>query len=205
MAYVGRMYQTGEQAAAAVQALLDRGFKDELIVHVSPDVMGETITPAGLIKKVDVGVEELNGSLAVVFSRGLAQGRHIVVVNAEFGTGASATSALESANPLDAGGSPQVAPRNPTPLSSLIGMPALATRRLSMLSRLFPPLTRSSWLMFGSGLSKGPTPLSSMIGLKPLTEKKKKESSFGIPLLTKPKGERSSSFGLPLLIRNKER
>lgn len=205
MACIGRMYQTGEQAAAAVQALLDRGFEEKLIAHVSPEAVGSDITPAGLIEKADVGLDKLNGSLAVVFCRGLLQGHHIVVVNAEFGRGADAESALESANPLDAGGSVMVSPRNPTPFSSLFGIPALSTRGTSMLSRLFPPLTRSGWLMFGSGLSNKATPLSSMIGMKPLTENKSKDSSFGIPLLTKPKGERNSSFGIPLLIRYKDR
>jgi hypothetical protein len=203
MACIGRLYSTEEDALKAVQALSEAGFEPGAMLHVSPDPDGEAVSP-GELREMASARGGLGGTLAIIYSRALQAGRHLVLVNAQFGFGQDAESALESANPVDPGGTESASDRAASPFSDLLGMPVLSDRGLSIFSRLFPSLTRSDFYLFGGRLRNNPTPFSNMIRLKPLTTKPMGDSSMGMPLLKRTKRPWTSSFGIPLLTRRRQ-
>ncbi|MFK7958528.1 MAG: hypothetical protein AB8B96_20720 [Lysobacterales bacterium] len=79
--------------------------------------------------------------------------------------------------------------KNPTPLSSLVGLKTVSKPKSNWKSSLGLPL-----------LSHKAAPLSSLLGLKQLTTPKRgKTTSFGFPMLSKNPTPLSSLFNIPLL------
>jgi len=194
------MYSSEHQAGEAIHALQELGYDNSAMTLLTQESLGHHITPERVADAVsDQG--ELLGSFAIAFARGLQNGHSVVIVNAPFGEGFETGRALDSAHPVDPGGPDAVTPRNPSPLSDLLGIPVLSNRGLSIWSKMFSPLARHNFSMFGSGLSNNPAPLSSMVGMKTVSTKGMGNSSMGLPLLKKQKQNWTRSFGFPLLTK----
>ncbi len=92
-------------------------------------------------------------------------------------------------------GSRTLLSRNPTPLSSMLGLKTLTTSKGPWTSSFGMPL-----------LSSNPAPLSSMIGWRPLVKTYlRKDTSFGFPLLSRNPAPLSSLFGLRVLSKRKQK
>lgn len=91
----------------------------------------------------------------------------------------------------------------PAPFSAGLGVPT-ASRRRSVLSRLFGELVSPRFALFGRGaLSSNPTPLSSLVGQPLLLQDPAPLSSkIGQPLLSPGHAPLSSKLGLPVLAHN---
>ena len=134
-----------------------------------------------------------------LITENVQRGRVAVLVKPAFGFGARAKAVLDSCNPVDVEMPEYKAPQ-PAPLSEFLGIPVLTDTKPR--ARLIP---RPSGTSFGFGLlSTNPAPLSSLLGLKVLSNGPG-NSSFGLPLLSKPKSHWTSSFGLPLLSKSQSR
>ena len=92
---VTRLYETSNQAAAAVTALKTAGFADDEINLIGPDA-GTGGALIGAIMKT--GATEDN---ARAFAEGVSKGGGLVTVYAPFGWGLKATNTLEKLKPVD--------------------------------------------------------------------------------------------------------
>ena len=132
-----------------------------------------------------------------IITENVQHGYAAVLVKPGYGFGARAKAVLDSCNPVDVELPEQKAPQ-PAPFSEFLGIPTLTDTKPRV--RLIP---RPSGTSFGFGLlSTNPAPLSSLLGLKVLSNGPD-NSSFGLPLLSRPKSNWTSSFGLPLLSKPK--
>jgi len=178
MTSIGRMYETEERARDAARRLKEDGFLEETIAVVAPG------SRAGAIPR------SVPRNQAIAYSRALAGGHWLVVVEAPFNWGQVATGHLLAAGPVNPRGVPILRPRNPAPFSNIIGFPPLSTRGRSYFSAIFPELANPrfsfSALLGMKLLSRNPTPLSSMIGLKTVSPSKGSyRPVLPFPLLTR--------------------
>ncbi len=210
MTYV-RMYETEQQALAAVEKLKEDGFPNNAILLVTPGAEGEAV------------LEFTLGSDAQALAQSLGRGRSIVLVRAAFGFGQAAINILEACGPVDTHllappmaataweerGAPlstalqwPVLKRNePAPFSDFLGIPLISSCQGSEPTMISKFSGASIELSFGYRLlSSKATPLSSLLGLDTLLGKVGTgESSFGLPLRMQNPAPLSSFFGLPLL------
>ena len=151
-----RMYSSGQAAAAAVAALKDWGFTDDMISVVGPghyasdDAVVSALAAAYVVR-----------SQARHYADSVRQGQTAVVVRAEFGKGEAAQYHLNSAGPVsreDAFREPYIdAWDDAAPFSSALrlptkaefrpfgGLPAITKRGSTLCSKLgIPELTSSS-------------------------------------------------------------
>ena len=209
MSTVVRMYDSEENARAALQALAEYEFGSTEVFHFQPDAGDPTEVVARAIDS-----ELIPTRYGKACRNALSAGHHILAVLAQFGAGQLAEELMDGFSPVNTDQLVEYAGSAQGPvLSDLIGWPTLSRRKHVMTSRV-----SRGWTLSGTiglkPLSKSATPLSSLVGLKPLTAPKSKTSSFGIPLLSR-KGtmfgmnaikredpERFDSFGIPLVSKD---
>lgn len=87
------------------------------------------------------------------------------------------------------------------PFSGAIGLKPLSSQPLSFLSRILPPLSKSSFTLGAPGLGSNAAPLSSLVGMpvKSGTSGPKWRTSMGFPLLSGNPAPLSSRLGFALL------
>ncbi len=196
MTTITRMYETEQDAMAAVDALDAAGFlADEVSI----------LTPADNDEAVEAAVRNgflRAGSLTEVCYSGLRNGRSVVSVKAQFGRGQGASNALQAGGPVDTDLIPEYVSEDAAPFSDLIGMPVLTDSRSS--SELVSSSYHALPNFFGMGLlSRRATPLSSMFGMRTLSKPKgPRKRSFGLPLLSSNPAPLSSMFRIPTLTRS---
>lgn len=178
MTSIGRMYETEEKAQDAARRLKEDGFLANTIAVVAPG------SRAGAIPR------SVPRNQAIAYSRALAAGHWLVVVEAPFNWGQVATGHLLDAGPVHPRGVPMLRPRNPTPFSNFIGFPPLSSRGRSYFSGIFPELSNPRFSfssMLGMKLlSRNAAPLSSMVGLKTVSSSKGSyRPVLPFPLLTR--------------------
>ncbi len=203
MSVNGRIYETEQQAQDVMDELKASGYGASSVL-MTPTSAGPDVSHRD-IRNYKV----LNGDVpqfqALVCAAALKEGKSVVLVDPALGFSAAAEAILEAGKPENAGGFVFMESDSPTPLSDLFSIPTLSDpdRRLTVWSRIFSPLTRHDFTMFGKGgLSSNATPLSSMIGYKTLSGNDGPwESSLGMKLLSKNSTPLSSMFGLPTLIQ----
>lgn len=207
-----RIYASETGARDADAALAAAGYGDRTVLLPSEHAGREEAAVSAAIRDGTLPERYIQ-----ICTRNLKAGRSLVAVRARYGMAAYAVEIMERGDTVDTDVLRRYLFRDPTPLSDMLRIPALAK---------FTPVTgllRSDWTLssfFGLGLlSRKAAPLSSMFGLPTLSKPKREwKSSFGLPLLSrnpaplsslfgmatlsKPKGEWKSSFGLPLLSRN---
>ena len=185
MTYV-RMYETEQQARAAIAQLKKGGFPENTMHLVTPGANGDAL------------LGYMVGSDTRVYAENLALGRSFVLVRAPFGSGQAAIDILDSCGPIE---SDLLAPAEPascweeavTPLSTAMQWQVLKQN---------DPAPFSKWMGFPL-LSKGdkPAPLSQWLGSSPLSKRQQPaplSSWMGFPLLS-PEVSLSQYFGLDLL------
>ncbi len=200
-----RIYTSQQDASEAVDRLVSDGFNGNDILLLSPTGDHEAQVAAAIAS------EHLPDSYKSSVSRSLAAGHHVVAINAPFGSSMRAGMIMDSCNPIDTDTLPSRPRNNPSPFSDFLGIPTLSHARpgaslannWSLSEKLGIPM-----------ISHKAMPLSSLFGLKGITASKSKNSSMGLPLLTRsgkpslPIGQltrsksKNSSFGLPLLSKN---
>ena len=165
-----RMYASGQSAAAAVAALRNWGFTDEMISVIGPGQFGSR--------------EAIVSGLAAAFvARGRAQhyadgvlnGQTAVVVRAEFGKGEAAQYYMNCAGPV----SREEAFREP-----FVG----TWDEAAPLSSIFRLGTKSEFRTFGGfpAVSKRGSTLCSKLGIPELTSSNQPTTeSLGMPMLLK--------------------
>lgn len=203
MSVNGRIYETEQQAQDVMDKLKASGFS-ACSVLMTPTSAGPEVTSRD-IRNYKV----LNGDVpqfqALVSAAALKEGKSVVLVDPALGYGAAADAILDAGKPENAGGFVYLESDSASPLSDLFSIPTLSDpdRRLTIWSRIFSPLTRHDFTVFGKGgLSSNATPLSSMIGYKTLSGNDRPwESSLGLKLLSDNPSPLSSMFGLPTLIQ----
>jgi hypothetical protein len=182
------MYSSQETAAAAVEALKDRGFS-EASIHVvaPPEPMATTAEDGGpsaasvLPSIIAAGVTP---SQAPIFAEGVHRGETLVVVHPLFGYAQAATTTLDEFEPIAAPlpeaepavAAAAVAYDNAAPLSSALGIPVLSS----------DPTPLSTWLNWRT---LKPDPESSTV-----LENIRKQSGDAAPL--------SDKVGMPTLSQN---
>lgn len=211
-----RIYDTEENAQAAVAALTEAGFTENS-VFLPSSFKGKLKGKQKASVEAAVQAGTLPGRNVLLYCKTLKEGRPLVSVRVPFGSGMRANAILDGSDGVDGETLQRHAPSDPAPLSSSIGIPTLSG------SRPVTILADSAWSMssmFGLRLlGKRAAPLSSLFGMKTLAAGKQgKTSSFGMALLSgkaaplssliglttvlKPKQSRKSSFGLPMLSNN---
>lgn len=199
-----RIYGSEQDGLAAQREAEEAGFERACLLA--------PVESAGREREVvqaAVDAECIAGSQLRSCMEALRRGQWVVGIYAPFGRGVEAERLLARHGPVGSVAPPPY--HNPTPFSSLFGLPMLSSAK---------PSTELALIRFVFGeprLSRNPTPLSSRIGMKPLTASKQKKSSFGLPLLSKNPAPLSSalrvkplsaarsksrSFGLRLLLDN---
>ncbi len=113
----------------------------------------------------------------------LERGRSLVAAAINFGFGQYAIDIMERCGAVDSHTLPAYYPRDPSPLSDLLGIPTLTK------AAPWTELKSSSWhlsSLVGLGLlSRKAAPLSSLFGMKTLTTRKREwRTSMGLPLLS---------------------
>ena len=223
MYMMARIYPTHEQARAAVEELVATGYRSDDIAVLekaaampapSQDDEAASAPPVGAASSEEdmanaIRIGSLLGRHADFYMRRLEAGHSLVVATPPFIESRIAESILDSHDPLPV---THEVPRKPfvplseqaTPLSDLLGMPALSRQApifsealgldfksdgLTRLSRWFPPLA-DGWTFSGtigmSTKSKNDTPLSSMLNLPLKSDRLAgKASSFGLSLKAK--------------------
>lgn len=185
MTYV-RMYETEQQARAAITKLKKGGFPENTMHLVTPGTSGDAL------------LGYMIGSDTRVYAENLARGRSFVLVRAAFGSGQAAIDILDSCGPIE---SDLLAPAQPancwedsvTPLSTALQWQVLKQN---------DPAPFSRWMGFPL-LSQGdkPAPLSKWLG-SPLLSKHHQPAPFSswmsFPLLS-PEISLSQYLGLNLL------
>lgn len=215
-----RMFETTQQAEAAVAKLRNGGFRWDTIRVVEP-AMGRE----GAV--VDAAVDD--GMIPEVYRQAcvgaLQRGRALVAIDAPFGHEQAAIDIMAEAGAVDTDMLPAYSRRDPAPLSDLLNLPVLSrsksTTQLAQKPFTFPswlglPLvTRTGQAMFG-GLSKSKKNWKYSMGLPLLTKsggpmfggltkpKRNWTSSFGLPLLSRNSAPLSSMFGMPTLTRRRD-
>ena len=196
-----RIFESAQQAEAAVSKLRAGGFRRDTIRVIEPGMGNE----AAVERAIDDGV------VAEVYRRSCVQalqrGRSLVAIDAPFGHEQDALDILAAAGAVDTEALPAYSRRDPAPFSDLLGIPVLSrSKTTTQLAQ--KPYTFGSWLGLGL-LTKNSAPLFGAVSKR----KKNWTSSMGLPLLTKSgapmfggltarKRNWTSSFGLPLLSRN---
>ena len=209
-----RFYESESQAQTAIDRLWekDHGLRKGSTAIISAETHagpreqdGEVVEPVEAAAEPAEAVAEpaLYAELPFPYRRliteNVQRGYAAVLVKPGYGFSARAKAVLNSCNPVDVEIPEYKAPQA-APLSEFLGIPVLTHTKPS--ARLIP---RPSGTSFGFGLlSTNPAPLSSLLGLKVLSNGPD-NSSFGLPLLSKPKSQWTSSFGLPLLSKPKSR
>jgi hypothetical protein len=216
-----RSYETEEQAREAYGKLMAEGFPAESAFLLTPSAEGA----ANAIRAgQDLGYR------AGFFADRLAAGRSVVIVFPPFGHAVQAAEILDSCNPVDTNlrmpsepgtygpGAPlsewlclpPLSKNNPAPLSASTGMPVLSHRKprarvgngLSVMARMFPPLTSSRFYPAGllpllfkaAAVLPIPTLIRGRGGMK---------SKIGMPLVINDPAPLSRAFGLPLLTKSR--
>ncbi|MEM6640579.1 MAG: hypothetical protein AAF610_11855 [Pseudomonadota bacterium] len=203
---VVRMYDSGENAQAALQLLTDNGMGREQVTHFSPD---SDDAAAALLRAVHQGL--LPGRYSKTCLAALEAGHHVVAAQPLFGKAARATALMDRCHPVNTDRLVEYEYSNSGPvLSNMLGLRTLSRRKHIMTSGVSRGWTFSGTLGIKT-LTKGATPLSSLLGLKTLTTPKSKSRSFGFPLLSRrgtvfgfnaikrEDPERFDSFGIPLI------
>jgi hypothetical protein len=185
---ITRMYANAATAAKAASELREEGYGDVFVVG----------PPAADTPLSAIAAQIAQGRVlladAKIYAKGVAAGHALVTVHAPFGSGAVATSILESHDPV-ASGMPEPEPvklwdeaaplssammiplllNDPDPVSKIIGIPAVTGSNCSLSETIGLPLLSNSD-MGDKGrlgmpyLSNNPTPLSSLFGLPLLKE-----------------------------------
>jgi hypothetical protein len=180
MTSIGRMYETEEKAQDAARRLREDGFLANTIAVVAPG------SRAGAIPR------SVPRDQAIAYSRALAAGQWLVVVEAPFNWGQVATGHLLDAGPVSTAGVPSVRPRNPSPFSDFIGFPTLSTRGRSYLSRIFPELASPHFAF------------SSMLGMKMVSSSRGPyRPVIPFPVLSRSSGPYRPVVPFPLLTRSR--
>lgn len=193
IAYAG-MFESGQQAQAAIQKLQERGFRADEVLLMAP-ASGQDLEV--LLKTARSG-EFITSDNTRAVSKVLSEGRWVVTVKAPLGRGRAATDALEGSGALP---STDLAPasvtsRPPRLFSEVIGMPLLTSGKSSTTL-----LTGKSNTTLMSGKSN--TTLMSGKSMTTLIDKPAPfSSSFGLPVLSTPNRPWNTSFGFPLLSNN---
>lgn len=210
-----RMYDTEERARDAVTKLKEGGFRDDLILELSP---GSAQSVASAI----VAGRRM-GHLAGFYAERVERGRSLVAIEAPFGKGQLATEIMDRCGPVDqdlrqpddpvqtkwrqaaplsaALGWPVLSRNKPSPLSYALGIPTISRKAFYLTSKLANPNFSLSSMLGLPLLSRNPAPLSSMLGL-PLLSRWAKSSSFGMKLLSNDPAPLSSALGMRTLSRN---
>ena len=192
-----RMYATEQQARDVAEKIADKGFDEDAISLITPTVGGEA-------EAVDVAIRDgfVPSDYRDVCAQALRRGRSIVAFKMPtFGSGQVLLDIMQSHGPVDTELLPQRRqPRQPAPLSDFLGIPTLTDR--APRARLLPARVDISFGM--RTLSHKAAPLSSAIGFTTKAGRPR-NSSMGLPLLSRNPAPLSSMFGLPLLTKGKRR
>ena len=212
---ITRMYANKADADAAVGDLAEHGFvgAEEVFVVAAPEAAASA-SDTGNQPIVDdiVDLIVLGRVLkhhAVEHAKKVAEGSVLVTVHAPFGSSFKATVILDRHHPVDSGVAAREFPRffydDAAPLSSLLGLPVLASDRAPVvniwnLPTILPFSTESlsAWLGY-STIFHSPAPLSSLLSFPPLSDEVAPASSaFGMPVLIDNTWSLSKILGLPL-------
>ncbi len=186
-----RMFETAEDAAAAVQELRAWGVAPDAIHRVTPDAASAPGADDPVLAAV-LQCFVLRAD-AVIYAARIRQGRSLVSVHAPLGFGLQATRILESHHPVDSGVPEEKAPLRDwdegAPLSSALWLPVLS-RGATPFSKFWslPVLVRSGRTL-GAALGLPEVGGSSA----PTTE------SLGLPMLSANPTPLSSLLRLPVL------
>lgn len=192
MTAIVRMYESEHRAREAMKKLVDADVEEAGMALVNPAAGAE----AEVVKSaVDDGrIPALYSSVCL---QALRQGRTVLSVKPPVLGGQIVKDIMDSCDPVDTGSLPAYEPRMPDPLSQFLGIPTLSNRgaRWGEVRRFRP--------LFGQGIIPWKRPWTTSFGIPLLTKPKRSwTSSFGLPLLSKPKrGPWKSSFGFPMLTK----
>lgn len=229
MYILAKLYESESDAHAAIDALVDAGYDRDIAATLSAPgttadaAEGEVAAaPAKSdedLVAIGVKIGKMLGEHADFYLSRLTPGRTLVVATPSFMESRIAEDILNGFGALPDSHRPAPKPfvpfsAQPTPLSSLLGLPVLTEgtplstglgfgfkqEGLSHLSQMFPPL-KSGWT-FSEKVgwkikSSSDTPLSSMLGLSTKSDRLEgKESTFGMSLLAKRDTPLSTMLGL---------
>jgi hypothetical protein len=211
-----RLYDTAEQARAAVAKLREAGFRDDAILELAP---GSAQSVASAIV-----AGRMMGHRAEFYAERVKQGRSLVAVEAPFGQGQAATNILDGFSPVDQDlqlphdpvqhewgkaaplsatlGWPVLLRKSPAPLSDSLGLPTRSRSEFYTTTSLASSDATFSSIFGLRLLSRNPAPLSSMLGFPLLSRRTTKTSSFGMKLLSDTAAPLSSALGISTLSSN---
>jgi hypothetical protein len=203
-----RMFDTHENASAAVAALQRAGFTDlhsvagKGMAAKSTGARKAAAAPGSASMSFDnivalIAMGNILKSEAMGYAEGVSRGKSLVIVHPPFGRAVRAIRIMSQFNPVGSGVDEPIHRPNSwdeaTPMSCALGMPVLMKDDPAPLSRFWglSPLASNSFS------------LSSLLGMRLLSKSQSNwTSSFGFPLLSRPKSNWTTSFGLPLLSKS---
>jgi hypothetical protein len=197
-----RMYATRRRAILAADELRLNGYG---IVDVFGNTEDSTLAEeehVALMRRVGIPRTNLGA-----YARRIGEGGTLIAVEAHFGRALMAERILDGHGPVDMGETPRE--REPTfddrtPMSSIMGLPALAERALPFEGWTGMPSLARNWFFSGLfGLPYGRSkaaPFSSALGLPTLSRGATPLSSMtGMATLSANPTPLSSALGLPVL------
>ncbi|WP_421694597.1 hypothetical protein [Aestuariivirga sp.] len=185
---ITRLYASAETAHAAVEELHEEGFRE--IYTVNPPA-AEGVPLSAIAAQIAEGNVLLAD--ARIYAAGVAAGKSLVTVHADFGKGKLATNILEAHGPA-ASGMPEPEPvklwDEAAPLSSALMIPVLLNDP-DPVSKVMgiPPLVSDDWSLSGA------------LGLRLLNNQEMPEGRWGFKFLSNNPTPLSSLLGLPVLIK----
>ena len=192
-----RIYESEANAREAARKLVEAGFREDLVHVLSPGHGAVEQVVRAAVSSNRVPTSHLRTAVSA-----LTKGYSVVSVPLPY-FGQEVLDILDSCGPVEVESTRVHLPNDPAPFSDMLGIPVLTKDDRSSATLLRgEPIFRS--FLGLPLLTRSSTGKNSSFGLPLLSKPKSKNSSFGLPLLTKPKSK-NSSFGLPLLTKSKRR
>lgn len=193
-----RIYGSEANAREAARRLVEAGIRKDLIhVLTSESGVAEQAVQAA------VSAKKLPASHVKAAMAALANGRTIVSVPLPY-YGQETLDILDSCDPVETESLPTGLPNDPAPFSDMLGLPVL-TKEGGPSTRLLHSGPSFKSFLGLPLLTKSSGSKNSSFGMPLLSKSSSKTSSFGMPLLTSSGWSLSSMLGLPLLRGSKRR